>query len=173
MKKFIMAALLAVASLSANAQMWLGGGLGFSSEKANKDAKSVNTFTFTPEFGYKVADDIAVGIDLSYESKSSDGTTFSAFGVAPFVRFTAATWNQVSLFFDGYFAYTSYNKDRGNKIGVGIQPGIAYTPTDAISFVAKLGNFGYSKYSDKAGGGSRVDLGFNTAAVTFGVYFNF
>ncbi|MBO7570357.1 MAG: porin family protein, partial [Bacteroidaceae bacterium] len=61
----ILAALVAVASLSANAQVWVGGEVGFSAGKTTFDGNKAGTgtdFSFLPEIGYTLNDkfDIAV-----------------------------------------------------------------------------------------------------------------
>ena len=70
MKKIILTALVAVASLSANAQVWLGGSLGFNytkqSIKGGSDA-SMTTFSIAPEIGYSLNDkwDLALALNES------------------------------------------------------------------------------------------------------------
>ena len=82
MKQFFLTALLATASLAANAQsiaagtIALGGGVGYSSF-TTKDGGNIgitattaetkqSRFTLTPSVGYFVADNLAVGLNLGY-----------------------------------------------------------------------------------------------------------
>ncbi|HOZ76910.1 MAG TPA: outer membrane beta-barrel protein [Ferruginibacter sp.] len=88
MKKLIFTLAIATASFAANAQTaqgnWLiGGGAGFSSGKFS-GGSSVSTFFLAPNAGYFVADDIAVGAELSFASQTGG---FSSFAAAPFVRY--------------------------------------------------------------------------------------
>ena len=71
------------------------------------------------------------------------------FKVAPYARFSFAKWDKVSLFLDGGFGFKFYNKERGSQFNVGINPGIAFTPTEKISLVARFGGIGYQKDSEK------------------------
>ena len=72
--------------------------------------------------------------------------------------------------------YTKYDEWNNTTFGVGVRPGIAYTPTDKISLVAKLGNglfFQSSKNKDQDAV-SRFGLDANTlGALEFGMYYNF
>ena len=55
MKKIILTALVAVATLSASAQFYVGGAIGFQTSKSGeKDAKAQNVFTLSPEIGYDI-----------------------------------------------------------------------------------------------------------------------
>lgn len=81
--------LIAAASFAANAQTgqgnWLiGGGAGFSSGKSSGASSSSSNFFLAPDAGYFVADDLAVGAQVSFYSQTGGYSSFSA---APFVRY--------------------------------------------------------------------------------------
>ena len=60
MKKLLLAAAFVVASLSANAQVYLGGGVSFHSEDPGEgDTKT--TINLIPELGYKLDDKLSIG----------------------------------------------------------------------------------------------------------------
>ena len=68
MKKIILTALVAVASLSASAQFYVGGALGFRSTKdGGEGAKSQSVFTLSPELGYDINENWTVGLDLDIQ----------------------------------------------------------------------------------------------------------
>ena len=50
MKKFIAAVAVALCSLTANAQVWVGGSLGFSSVNPDGPAQSTTVVTIAPQF---------------------------------------------------------------------------------------------------------------------------
>ena len=61
MKKIILAAFVAVASLTANAQWWAGGEVGFNTWKTTSEGHDLgkgHEFTVAPEIGYKLNDKI-------------------------------------------------------------------------------------------------------------------
>ena len=76
MKKFFAIAALAVASLTANAQAWLGGSFNFNWEKGKWDgAKATTSWKIAPEIGYNInenwaiAGKIAVGGESRYKEE--------------------------------------------------------------------------------------------------------
>lgn len=167
MKKFILAAMVAVCSLTANAQFYVGGTLGYSSEKAHKNADAVSTFTIAPEVGYNLSDNLAVAVALGY----TDNDGASEFNLNPYARYTFAKSGVLSFFVDGGLNFTSY--EEGNSFGIGVQPGVAYAASEKISIVAKTGGLGYVKKSDELGGGSVFGINANNQLLSFGVYYNF
>ena len=76
MKKIVLMAAFAVASIAASAQVYVGGGLGFSSDKAahpeGVEVKAKNTIKILPEVGYKLDDKMAVGIALGFNHFHAD-----------------------------------------------------------------------------------------------------
>ena len=89
MKKVIFTIAIATFAFAANAQTgqgnWLiGGGAGFSSGKSSGASSSNSNFYLAPDAGYFVADDLAVGAQVSFSSQTGGYSSFSA---APFVRY--------------------------------------------------------------------------------------
>ena len=132
MKKMILTALVAVASLAANAQVWVGGEVGFSSGKTTIDGNKQGTganFNFLPEIGYTLNDkfDIALGIGfthfngngdayLDFNSKDSYGidaipyVNKNAFILNPYVRYKFVKSGDFTFFVDGGFALLWYQR---------------------------------------------------------------
>ena len=189
---------MAAATLTANAQWYVGGGLGLDFEKANKDADSQTRFVLSPEVGYNLNEKWAVGINLEFgvinkltkvdtaTGEVSANETGTSFFVGPYARYTVAKSGIVSFFVDGGlgFSFQNYGKDdenvlvkydkTGNVFNIGLRPGIAVKASDKVSFVATTGYFGYRKYSDDVlGGGSKFGLNVNGTALKFGFYYNF
>ena len=131
MKKMILTALVAVVSLAASAQIWVGGEVGFSAGKTSYDGNKLGaaaTFNFIPEIGYSINDkfDVALAIGLShanYNGKTYAGTNGfdagmtefdpalydnnrNAFTLNPYVRYKFAKAGDFTFFVDGGFNYT-------------------------------------------------------------------
>ena len=66
MKKFIATFVIALATISASAQTYLGGGIGFSSTDMEGKDKSLTQFAITPEIGYNLDEKWALGLGVSY-----------------------------------------------------------------------------------------------------------
>ena len=113
MKKIILTALVAVASLSANAQVWLGGSLGFNYDKQSVKhggSSSNTTFSIAPEIGYSLNDkwDLALALNESLISVK-DGDTMNSFTINPYARYTYYTTGKVGFFVDLGFSVGTTN----------------------------------------------------------------
>ena len=187
MKKIILTALVAVASLSANAQVWLGGSLGFAHENVKDTSKETN-FTIAPEVGYKLSDkwDIAIGLGFGFENYDPEigskvkTTTIS---VNPYARYTFAKAGIASFFVDGGFNVGHETEDVKNagKVeattwGIGVQPGVAIALSPKASLVGKLGYLGYQNTSYKDDAKAKISdfgLGVNGNDISLGFYYAF
>ncbi|MCR4919037.1 MAG: porin family protein [Prevotella sp.] len=189
MKKIMMTLAAAIVAVSASAQVYVGGTVGFLGSKSNADnAKTATKFEINPEVGYNFSDSWAVGVNVGFGSEkgtwkdngygsAGDGEkAITTFTVAPYARFTYAKLGNVSLFLDGKVSYTT-KKDDYNEYGVNIVPGVAFAASDKVSFVAKMGNgLGWNQMKDKNSDTkfNRFGLDVNSlSALEFGMYFNF
>lgn len=177
MKKIMMVAALAVASLSASAQVYLGGGVSFHSAKPahfeNASVDSKTTISLLPEIGYKLDDQISFGIGLGYShSKQGDFKT-DAYSIEPYLRYTFARWNNVSFFGEVGFGYshsenttevdddTELTTGKVNTWYIGVRPGIAIDLTKNFTFLTKIGWLGYKS--------SKPDVDHMKASSDFGL----
>lgn len=182
MKKLMLAAAMMVATISASAQVYVGGSLGFDSKKANENASSLTNFSIKPEVGYNLDENWAVGIQLGYSSDETetilDGKfTTSKFEIAPYARYTFAKSGIASFFVDGGIQFTSLGSDaKGSIFGVGFRPGIKIAASNKVDLVAKLGYLGYQSANEdaQAYGFSKDKFGLNVngTSLEFGVFFN-
>ena len=177
MKKIIFSAVVAMCSLAANAQIWMGGSLGFGI-KDQDNANSVTKFAISPEVGYTLNEnwDVAVAVNTQFTSVE-DGDNTNTFSVSPYARYTFAKAGNVSFFLDGGFVIGSTNDNGyGTKMdsqmtwSVGVRPGIKVAVADNLAFVSKLGLIGYKDVED-----SYSEFGFkaDNTALSFGMYWNF
>lgn len=178
MKKFFMMAALAVASMTASAQIYVGGSLGYNSVKATENAEKTSTFSIKPEVGYNLDENWAVGIQLGYTSADNGTKTKSEFEIAPYARYTFAKSGIASFFVDGGIQYVSLGSDaKGSTFGVGFRPGVKIAASEKVDLVAKLGYLGYKSANDDAqhAGYAKEQIGFNidNTSLEFGVFFNF
>ena len=150
MKKIFLAAIVALFAISANAQFWAGGAIGFESSK-NKDLDTkASAFNFAPEFGYNFADNMGVGIALSMDNSKvvvgDNKTKENLYLVAPYFRYVFMSFGNISLFAD---AGAEFNlKDDNNNFFLGVQPGIAFQCNEKITLATRLGKIGYSNIGD-------------------------
>ena len=67
MKKIILSALVAVCAMTANAQAWFGGSVGFDMADGDAYAETETNFGIKPEIGYTLNEnwDVAVGLGFT------------------------------------------------------------------------------------------------------------
>lgn len=163
-KLFLSLAMLSMVCLATNAQVYMGGTLGFTSRQDASEVTKKN-FTLVPEIGYQLNEKLSVGSNFGYRrigNTAASGFTYAcdkyiSFGIAPYIRYNVYQNQKVRIFADGVVSLwhvkykglqdagelTEKNID-GNRWTAGIRPGIAYDATEHFSFLAKIGWFGYS-----------------------------
>ena len=177
MKKIILTALVAVASLSASAQVYVGGALGFNSKTNEVKSTDMNgkettsnvtrsTFTLAPEIGYSFNEKWDAGIALNMQFKNKNqgnkigGEVYGRYnylktGIASlFVELAAGVYSEKQYqdedgepFLDKDGKETSVN---GTIFGFGFRPGVKIALSDKVSLVAKTGLIGAQFANEKA-----------------------
>ena len=179
MKKFMMLIVSLAAAMNLNAQVYVGGSVGFGSVEAGGGG-SESTYKIVPEIGYNLNSEWAVGVGLGYQkgvcnfgNLNFTPSKTEVFVVNPYIRYTFLNSNMVNVFFDGGLGFASY-KDAGSAFQAGISPGVALKASDKISFVAHIGFVGFETYSPKGDGASSNAFGVNLDGnnITFGIYYN-
>ena len=152
MKKMFLMCMMAVMALSAQAQFYVGGSIGLSTQKDKVDGASVNLtqFDFTPEFGFNFNDYWAVGGTLGVSCMASSDLDQTSFNIMPYVRGTYAHTQKVDFFIEGTIGYQFYNVSVGgdgenlNGFSLGIRPGILVKLTPKCHLLAKMTLLDYS-----------------------------
>ncbi|MBQ7472152.1 MAG: outer membrane beta-barrel protein [Prevotella sp.] len=157
MKKIFMTLVIAAMAVSANAQLYVGGGVAYGTEKLDTDgAESVASWKFVPEIGYNFTDDMAAGIAFGWEGSNKGGQ--KSFEINPYFRYTFLKEGMVSLFADASVGYKHYYSnptaningvdtkvEEYNVLSAGIKPGVAFNVTEKFSVVAHVGFFGWQQ----------------------------
>lgn len=182
MKKFILAAIVAVSAVAANAQTWAGGSFGINTVKVKGSDKTIANFEVAPEIGYSLNDnwDIAAKIGYAHiEDGAFDGIKMgmgNALEINPYVRYTFSKTGNFKFFVDGGFSYAMVHEngvdDNANLWKLGFNPGIAYGLTDKVSLVAHVGDVSYSYAKIGAGKINSFNVSL-TNAISFGAYVSF
>lgn len=170
MKKIILTALIAVSSLAANAQVFLGGSLGIGLNKPGEGADTKAAITVAPTIGYNFNDQWALVVDLgdSYNGATEKNT----FVLGAAARWSFAKAGIVTFFVDGGFAYATTNKGGDNTLSIGFTPGLKLAATKNIDFITTVGFLGYTSTLNNAKGNS-FGLNASTNALSFGMLYNF
>jgi len=185
MKKIILTAIVAVIAVSANAQMWIGGELGYNTSKTTFDGTKTftsNNVTVLPEIGYSLDENWDVAVAIGYKHADDKDhltdtyTGTNSFILNPYVRYSYAKVGDLKFFVDGGFTYanTHYNgnDDNMNTWSLGLKPGLAYSLSPKTTLVAHVGDLSYG--FSKQGDWKKNSFGLNLDnSITFGVYFAF
>ena len=182
MKKIFAIALVAMMGLTANAQVYVGGSIGFASE--SYDGNSETVWSIMPEIGYNLNEDWAIGVVVGYgEAKDKEkvnGVTITdkvkTFTISPYARYTAVKLDKVNIFIDGGFGYQNvkWGDVKDNIWQFGVKPGVSINLNDKLSFVSHFGFLGYKNEKLKGDDESTKSFGFNLGSeVSFGMYYNF
>ena len=203
MKKMILAALVAVVSMSANAQFWAGGEVGFTADKTTINGDKIGNgayFNLIPEIGYTVNDKIDVALAIGISHFNGNGTLYgvanddfaradmgdhvnrNTFMLNPYVRYKFAKAGDFTFFVDGGFAYYMIHSNQ-YKVGdetknatgwdIALKPGVAYNISDKVSLVAHVGRLSYSFGKWQEVKSNAINMGVSGNDLTFGAYVNF
>lgn len=151
MKKLFLSLIVAVCSLAASAQVYVGGQVGL---WRNTDANHTS-FNLAPELGYKLSNQWELGLSIGFAHNYYDGTKVNGFEVDPYVRYTVAKAGPVSFFLDGGFGFATAKAKRGdwksdsfNQWQIGIKPGVKVSLSKKVDFIASMGFLGYRDHDD-------------------------
>ena len=155
MKKGLILLFVMMATLTANAQFYVGGTVGVNSAKPD-GGDAVTTFSIMPEIGYNFSDNFAVGATLGYAKAANDymNDLCKTFTIAPYARYTFLKTDLLNLFVDGEVSYSNIKEDVDG----------------AESLIAKYGLLGYDKIKDY---GSNFGFNINASKIEFGFIYNF
>lgn len=175
MKKLFLTLFVAVVSLTASAQVYVGGEVGF---WRNSDGNTTE-FTVAPQVGYVLSDKWDLGIGIGYGHYYANGVKLNAVQVDPYARYKFVKFGPVSFFLDMGFGVASYKvKDGGDSQtawNIGVQPGVKVALAKQIDFVAHVGFLGYRDSDNSNFSYGDDGFGFKLSGndLTFGIVYNF
>lgn len=176
MKKILMTLAMGMMALTMNAQMYIGGSVGFYSWTPEVgDGES--SAKFMPEIGTQLNDQWGVGVQVGYISDKSGAYGLgheSVFVFAPYARYTAMKFKNVNIFLDGGFDYYQYKNFKQTNFAVGVQPGVAVNLNSKLSFVTHFGFAGYKSFDPDGDNNKNTFIGLDIDGrnLTFGLYYN-
>lgn len=151
MKKLLLLAVAALATLGASAQCYFGGAVGFSRNATD----NVTTVTIAPEVGYSFNERWTFGGVLDYDYTYNKGNKLNVFEISPYARYKYAKVanDKLAFFVDGGVGFgvqKASGGDAGFVYHIGLKPGVSYSFDNHWSVVAHLGNLGWEGATDKA-----------------------
>ena len=169
MKKIFMTLAAMVVAISASAQVYVGGAVGFGGVKQG-EGDSKMFYQIVPEIGYQFNKNWDAGLSIGYQGVEDGNHTFE---IAPYARYTFCNTKLVDLFIEGTVGYGHIggNGADADMYEIGFKPGLKLNLSDHVSFVTKVGFLGYKKNdaSDTEMWGVQLDA----TNVLFGVNYKF
>lgn len=167
--------LIGIVSLSAAAQIYIGGAIGLGYDI---DEEAVD-FSISPEFGYNFNNKWAVGGSIGYSYTGE--YELNILVLQPYARFTFARManDKLHFFCDGTIGaglIVENNDDPGIIWNIGLKPGISYDINNHWSLMAHLGFIGYNGADDNAkyyGARNKIGLDISSLNLSFGAYYSF
>jgi outer membrane protein W len=179
MKKIMMTLAAVAVAATMNAQVWVGGEIGFNADKTTVKNNGVsndvttNNFTIAPEIGYNLNEKWAVAMKIGFVHSEDNGVIKSmienagfnvagkamtnAFSINPYARYTFFKAGNFSAFVDGGISYSTVHinnmsdvMNNINSFGVAINPGISYAVSEKVGLVAHLGDLSFNTSWTKA-----------------------
>lgn len=179
MKKILLIALLSVISLSASAQFYFGGQVGFTRNATD----NYTLLNIAPEIGYDFNEKWAFGGVLQYQYAYQNHVDLNVFEISPYARykFAKVADDKLKFFVDGGIGLgvqkvTGY--DTGFVYHIGLRPGMSYSFNEHWTVLAHLSQLGWEGATDKAtnGYGRKNQFTwniFNWNDLMFGLYYSF
>ncbi|QNL48911.1 outer membrane beta-barrel protein [Olivibacter sp. SDN3] len=182
-------------AFSANAQteqgkLFLGGSVGYNYNKVNGSDHSSQGFNITPNIGYFVSDNFAIGTGIGYAYSQSYNSNDlkvqqGAFTVSPFAR--AYKGNEMFKFFGQLSVPMSWGNEKidGTKTstnahyGVQLSPGVAFFPHKNVGIELGVRGlyYGNNRVENESTGNKVISNSFGLASDFFapqlGVQFYF
>ena len=144
--------------------MWLGGSVTFGS-------MSSLDFTFGPNFGLLITDNMGVGASLLFSS----GNSAYAWGFEPYFRYYLPVADQFSFYGDAFFGIgggdnnTNFDGGDYNTLDFGIRAGLQYWFVPRWSVAASTNILNYSSTNNEGEFGAGV----NFSSINFALFFHF
>ena len=176
MKKSIFFVIAMVAFLGVNAQIHVGGSIGFStgSSETTTDGTSVGgpsntTIRLLPEVEYMLAENLSIGgqIGFSFNKTKDDVNDFESslfmFEIAPYARMYFPLSENIEFFGEGGIGFargtqkitaggTTNDGNTYTDFSLGVAPGLRYAISEKIKLELRAGYLGYMFSSENDNG---------------------
>lgn len=146
MKKIVLLLAFFAVSIVSNAQVWVGGTVGFSYQSNDV---SVTEVGIAPMVRYDFNEKLSVGLELAEEFASADGTKVNTISFSPFVRSNLCNVGNGKFFMQasaGYGVLRFTERDtNASVLAVGLIPGLSFPLSEKAAFEVSLGGVSWAK----------------------------
>lgn len=180
MKKIVLMAVMAIVSLTANAQAYVGGQFGFGVSKTRltgefqKGQTSTDVFKIAPEVGYNFNKKVAIGMSAGIGLTSvTDMDHVTEVAVSPYFRYKFVQSGPITVFSDvvAEWSSTLVKDETASAYGIGLRPGVSVDLGKNWSAAATTILFAHQYWADDEI--SRTQFNINPSQLSVGFYYNF
>lgn len=177
MKKIFMSLAVALVSVCASAQVYVGGTVGISSNKVGGGDSKV-AYKLMPEIGYQFNEKWSAGLDFGLQKgetcKIAEVGDATVYQVAPYARYNFVNSKLIDVFVEGTVGYARVTKSDIDIFEIGLKPGVAVNLSDKFSLITKVGFLGYrGAYPEVGGNSSTFGLDLDGNNIQFGAIVKF
>ena len=189
MKKILLSLAALALAATMNAQVWIGGEVGFDMNHTNGSGYTANEFTIAPDIGYTLSDNFSVAFALGYSHASDvDGSKYgmpgmtlsnvNAYTIKPYTCYTFVKAGNFAFFVISGLKYIVTHaqgiENNFNQFGVYVIPAIAYSVSDKVTLASHLGDGLYFDHTWMKDVSRNNRVGFNLFhGISFGAYYFF
>ena len=171
----VLVALLAIVSIQAGAQSYIGGTVSFGTS-SNSSASVMTSFGVSPDLGWFLSDKCAVGIRPAASfSFGGNSQRSCSFGMTPYLQYRIFTYNRFGLWAEGAAAFGwSFSKvenievNRTFNYSLRALPVLTFDISDRVRFQTRLGFFSLHLSGSRSGGYSNFSSGFSASTQAIG-----
>lgn len=176
MKRLFLLLMMVGCYLTVDAQVWVGGSLGFSVTKP-EGGDAISTIVIAPEIGYNFNEKWGMGVALEETALLTGSYNANAFYFTPFARYNFARAGIANFFIDGGLQVGCQNFDNNlvktdshTTFGLGVRPGVKIELNHHLALEAKTGYLGIRTITDVA---TQFGFGVNNEEISFGLVYEF
>lgn len=180
MKKIVLMAVMAIVSLTASAQSYIGGSACFELKNvrytgtSHNNSATVTTFGIAPEYGYNLNDKLALGMQIGVSvSAVTHQPSTTTIAVDPYLRYKFVKSGPFTVFNDFVLEWSTNmtDDDSASAYAFGLRPGVSVDLGKNWSVAATTDLFYYKTYPDDDL--SQTGFAIDPTNVRLGLFYNF
>jgi hypothetical protein len=189
MKRILLSLAALAFAATMNAQVWIGGEVGFTTNHTNGSDHTAMELTIAPDIGYSLSSNFSVAVALSYgHTSNGDGSKYgmpdmtlsnvNSYSIMPYTCYTFAKAGNFAFFVISGLKY-SIDHAQGlesnfNRFGVFVIPAIAFSVSDKVTLASHIGDGLYYNHTWMKDVARSNEFGFNLFhGISFGAYYFF
>ena len=189
MKKILLSLAALAFAATMNAQVWIGGEVGFNTNHTNGSDHNATEITLAPDIGYSLSGNFSVAVALTYGHTSDvDGSKYgmpgmtlsnvNSYSVMPYTCYTFFKAGNFAFFVISGLKYSIAHaqgfENNFNKFGVFAIPAIAFGVSDKVTLASHIGDGLYFNHTWMRDAARSNEVGFNLFhGISFGAYYFF